>query len=121
MPTPLRSAALATGFALLLAAGTGTGQEKGKSPPEAKAKKADNLPDAPKGYLPPNWKKLGLSDAQKDKITTISGQYSAEIDRLEERIRELKAKRQSEQLAVLSDEQKKRLEDIYKKKAGTDK
>ena len=119
MPTPLRFAALAAGLALLSAA-EGVTQEKGKAAPPAKVE-PKSAREPVKGYLPPNWKQLGLSNAQKDKITSIAGQYGAEIDTLEERIKELKAKKSREQLEVLSDDQKKRLEEIYKRKAGTDK
>ena len=117
MTAARRFVLLASGVALALAA-DGYTQEKGKAPPPAKA---EPNADAAKGYLPPNWKKLGLSDAQRDKIVAISGRYGAEIDQLEERIKELKAKKSREQLDVLSDAQKKALEDIYKRKAGTDK
>ena len=117
MTTPRRFALLAAGFAVLLAT-DGYTQEKGKapSPPASKETK-----EVPKGYLPANWKKLGLTDAQRDKILAISGTYGAEIDQLEERIKQLKEKKLREQHDVLTDAQKKALEDIYKRKAGTDK
>ena len=116
MTTPRRFVLLAAGFAVLFAA-NGYTQEKGKAPPAA----TKESKDLPKGYLPANWKKLGLTDAQRDKILAISGTYSAEIDQLEERIKQLKEKKTREQLDVLTDAQKKALEDIYKRKAGTDK
>lgn len=92
--------------------GVGIGQD---SP----AKKDDpKEPLKAKGYLPMNWKDLGLTDEQRQKVYTIQNKYGTEIDKLEVQIKELKAKMGKERLEVLSAEQKKRLEDIYKSKIG---
>jgi Spy/CpxP family protein refolding chaperone len=74
-------------------------------------KKDDAGPKA-KGFLPMNWGKIGLTDNQKQEIYTIQGKYNAEIDKLEAKIRELKGARDKEMKAVLTPEQKKRLEEI---------
>lgn len=74
-------------------------------------KKDDPVPKA-KGFLPMNWGKLGLTDAQKQDVYTIQGKYNTEIDKLDAKIRELKAARDKEMKAVLTPEQKKRLEEI---------
>lgn len=114
---PLRLVVLASALVAVITTDAAT-QEKGQPESNPKAGvKADSI----KGYLPPNWKKLGLSDVQRDKITAIAGQYSAQIDALEERIQELKAQKMRKQLEILTPDQKKALEDIYKRKAGTDK
>ncbi len=79
-----------------------TGQDKKTSDPPAKFK----------GVLPPNWKKIGLTDAQVQEVYKVQGKYNEEIDKLEAKIKELKATRDKEMKAVLTAEQKKRLEDI---------
>lgn len=65
-----------------------------------------------KGFLPMNWGKIGLSDDQKQTIYKIQNKYGDEIDKLEAKIKELKSTRDKEMKAVLTAEQKKRLEDI---------
>jgi Spy/CpxP family protein refolding chaperone len=65
-----------------------------------------------KGVLPPNWGKLGLTEAQRQEIYKIQAKYNKEIDALEAKIKELKAARAKEERAVLTPEQKKRLEEL---------
>jgi len=74
-----------------------------------------------KGQLPPNWKNLGLTDEQTQKVYKLQARYNEDIDKLEEQIKALKEKMIKERLTILTVEQKKRLEDILKEKAGTDK
>lgn len=74
-----------------------------------------------KGQLPPNWKNLGLTDEQTQKVYKLQAKFNEDIDKLEEQIKALKEKMSKERLTVLTTEQKKRLEDILKEKAGTDK
>jgi hypothetical protein len=74
--------------------------------------KGDEPPAKIKGVLPMNWGKIGLSEEQKQTIYRIQGKYGAEIDKLEAKIKELKATRDKEMKAVLTPEQKKRLEEI---------
>ena len=74
-----------------------------------------------KGQLPPNWKQLGLTDEQVQKVYKIQSKYNEDIDKLEAEIKELKAKMSKERSEVLTAEQKKRLEDILKTKSGADK
>ncbi len=87
----------------------------------------DAKKDAPKeepkakGYLPPNWKKLGLSEMQVQSVYKIQNKHGEEIEKLEAKIRQLKATRDKELLDVLTADQKKTLEGILKAKAGTDK
>ena len=62
--------------------------------------------------LPANYGKLGLTDAQKDKVYTINDKYETQLDALEEQLKALKAKRGTEVEAVLTAEQKKILKDV---------
>ncbi|MCS6864574.1 MAG: hypothetical protein RMJ56_15815 [Gemmataceae bacterium] len=87
------------------------GQDKPPSTePKSPAKEEPSIKY--KGVLPPNWGKLGLTEAQKQEIYKIQAKYNKEIDALEAKIKELKAARAKEERAVLTPEQKKRLEEI---------
>lgn len=79
--------------------------------PAQEAKKDDPAPKA-KGFLPQNYAKLGLTDTQKQQVYDTQAKYNTEIDKLEARIKELKTARDKEVKAVLTPEQKKRLEEI---------
>ena len=89
----------------------GKGDTKAEPKVEAKAK----------GQLPPNWKQLGLTDEQTQKVYRIQQKYNEDIDKLEVQIKEMKSKMQKERSEVLTAEQKKRLEEILKTKSGADK
>lgn len=65
-----------------------------------------------KGVLPPNWKRIGLTDAQVQEVYKIQNKYNDKIDELTAKIAELKATRDKEMKGVLTAEQKKRLDDI---------
>ena len=84
-------------------------------------KAADKPEGKAKGQLPPNWKNLGLTDEQTQKVYKLQAKYNEDIDKLEEQIKAMKEKMSKERLTILTVEQKKRLEDILKEKAGTDK
>jgi hypothetical protein len=102
------------GALLVLSAGLAGQDPKKEDPKGAKVqqpKRDDPLPKA-KGILPMNWGKLGLSDDQRQTIYRIQNKYNDEIDKLEAKIKELKGTRDKEMKAVLTAEQKKRLEDI---------
>lgn len=74
--------------------------------------KKNDPPGKVKGMLPQYWGKLGLSDEQKQTIYKIQNKHDAEIDKLEAKIKELKDTRLKEMRAVLSPDQKKKLEEI---------
>ncbi len=100
--------------ALLLSGGL-VGQEKkgdGKDP-----KKDEPAPKA-KGMLPTYWGQLRLSDEQKQKVYKIQNKYADEIEKLEAKIKELKEKRDKERFDILTEGQKKQLEEIIKSKTG---
>ncbi len=65
-----------------------------------------------RGTLPANWKKIGLTDTQVQEIYKVQSKHNDEIDKLEAKIKELKTARDKEMKAVLTPEQKKRLDDI---------
>lgn len=101
-------------FAALLLTNPLAGQDgKKKDDP-----KADEPVARYKGQLPPNWKRLGLTDDQTQKVYKVQGKYNQQIERLKEQIEELKGKLAKERYEILTAEQKKRLEDLAKAKAG---
>jgi hypothetical protein len=83
------------------------GQEPKKGAPQQGKK--DDPPAKVKGMLPNGWRKLGLSATQVQEVYKIQAKYNAEIDKLEEKIAELKATMAKERLAVLTPDQKKQL------------
>src|SRR5438067_10499808 len=83
----------------------------GQDPKKDDSKKSDP-PTKAKGTLPANWKKLGLNDSQVQDIYKIQSKYNEEIDKLNAKIRELRESRDREMRAVLTADQKKRLEEI---------
>lgn len=111
--------ALLLGGLLVLSADGLVGQEKKEDP---KAKK-DEPAGKVKGQLPPNYKKLGLSDAQVQEIYKLQAKYAAELAALKAKEDEVKAARDKEVRAVLTPDQKKRLEEIQtgKDKGKSDK
>jgi Spy/CpxP family protein refolding chaperone len=94
-----RSVAVFTLFALATA-GITTAQDKGKA----------------KGQLPTGWSKLGLSEEQKNKVYDIHTKHHTKIEDLKKQIKDEEEKMRKEQLAVLTPDQKKKLEDAMKSK-----
>lgn len=103
-----RLCALALFVTMIVLSGGLVAQEAKKEDP----KKKDDAPVKAKGTLPANWKKLGLSDAQVQDIYKIQAKHNEEIDKLDAKIKELKGTRDKEMKAVLTADQKKRLEEI---------
>jgi peptidoglycan hydrolase CwlO-like protein len=77
-----------------------------------KEQKKDEPATKYKGQLPANWKKIGLSDEQVQSVYKVQSKYNEEIDKLDAKIKELKAAMDKERRAILTAEQKKRLEEI---------
>ncbi len=69
-----------------------------------------------RGQLPPNFKKLGLSDDQTAKIRDIHSSYRAKIADLEQKLRDLRKQELAEELGVLTDAQKERLKELAQEK-----
>lgn len=98
--------ALGLGMALLIAGDYGWAQD-GKD-----AKKEETPPQRLRGQLPPNYRKLGLSDEQVQKIYRIQADYQAKVKELEEQIKKLKSQEKSEIEKVLTKAQRDRLKEI---------
>jgi Spy/CpxP family protein refolding chaperone len=84
-------------------------------------KKTDDKKDPPtklKGQLPPNWKKLGLTDAQVQQVYKIQADYDVKINALQEQIKKLKGEEKGELMKVLTEAQKARLKEITEGKGG---
>lgn len=106
-----RAGFLALVAGLVVLSGGIVGQDN-KAKVEKQDEKKAEPPARVKGVLPPYWKKLGLSDAQVQDIYKVQNKYDAEIDKLQAKIDELKANRTKDMKAVLTAEQKKRLDEI---------
>jgi hypothetical protein len=65
-----------------------------------------------KGQLPRNWSKLGLSADQKAAIYKTMSKYKEEIDKLTEKVKDLRSEELREMVKLLSPEQKKKLEEL---------
>lgn len=100
---------------LLVASGGLVGQDKKDDP---KAARKDDAPAKVKGTLPAGWGKIGLTDDQKQEVYKIQAKYGAEIDKLEAKIKELKAGQMKEMKGVLNADQKKALQDLAASKGG---
>ena len=97
---------------LIVLSGGLVGQDKKtKEEPKSTVKK-DEPPKKFKGRLPANWKKLGLTDVQVQAVYKVQNKYKDEIAKLRAKITELEQARDKEQLAVLTPQQKKRLDEL---------
>lgn len=92
-----------------LAAWSQDSTKASKAPTKAAAGAEEKKPT---NRLPSNYGKLGLTDAQKDKVYAVQDKYDKQLDDLEAQIKALKNKRDDEIEAVLSAEQKKILKDL---------
>lgn len=88
----------------------GLSQEKPTA--ETKAKPPAKGEDKLKGRLPNNYGKIDLTMAQRDKIYAIQNGYDAQLDALKEQMKQLVAKRDADIDAVLTAEQKSKLESL---------
>ena len=137
-----RATSFLLGLGLMLSVTGVTGQEKAAKKDDKKedvkkddAKKDDAKKDDAKmpakgkdgkdgtskgrGQLPTYWGQLGLTDLQKQNVYKIQGKHNEESDKLELQIKEMKVKMVEERGKILTVEQKARLEEILKTKAGT--
>lgn len=114
----MRKSRIASGVMMLLVCFSMAGWSQDAAKPATKAapdkgaaaeKKEDKKPV---NRLPANYGKLGLTDAQRDKVYAINDKFEPQLDALEEQLKALRAKRTSETEAVLTVEQKKILKDI---------
>ena len=65
-----------------------------------------------KGTLPDNWGKLDLSADQKAAIYKIQGKFREDIAKMQAAIKEKQAEQLREMVKLLTDEQKKKLQDL---------
>lgn len=86
--------------AMFVLSGGLVGQEKKDDPKKAK------------GMLPPNWTKLGLSDDQKQQVYKVQAKYAIDIKKLKDQIEDLESAKLKDMRAVLTADQKKKLEEI---------
>jgi len=66
----------------------------------------------PRGRVPNHYGKLGLSPKQKETIYGIQSKYRDQIEALEKQLAELEQQEDEEVEAVLTDDQKTRLQEI---------
>ena len=85
-------------------------KDKGKSTKEDKITKDDKTPVKVRGQLPPYFKKLGLSDDQRQKVLTLRASYKEKVDALRKKIDQLKAEEKEAVEKVLTADQLKRLQ-----------
>jgi cell division protein ZapA (FtsZ GTPase activity inhibitor) len=83
------------------------GQEKTANPKGAPAKVAKK----PAGRLPAYYGKVGVSSEQRKKIYSIQAAYKKQIADLQKQIDELKGKQNTEVAAVLTSDQKNKLDE----------
>ena len=69
-------------------------------------------PAKPRGRVPANYGQLELSEEQKNKIYDVQGKYKEQIDELNQKLRDLRAKELQEIQEVLTPDQKKKLAEI---------
>ena len=65
-----------------------------------------------KGQLPQNWSKLNLTAAQKEEVYKLNRDYKEKTDKLNEEIKQLNEELTRKRVAVLTDEQRKKLIDL---------
>src|SRR5262245_36160836 len=100
--------------AMLLLGSGSLGQDKDKG-------KKDDQKEPPvklKGQLPPNWKKLCLTEDQVQRVYKVQADYDAKIAALEQQIKKLKQDEKSDLMKVLTEAQKARLKEITEGKGG---
>jgi Spy/CpxP family protein refolding chaperone len=69
------------------------------------------------GRLPNNFGKVGLTDAQKQKIYGLQAKYSDQIDALVKQVEDLRQKRDTEIEGVLTADQKAKLKGLLEEAA----
>jgi trehalose/maltose hydrolase-like predicted phosphorylase len=62
-----------------------------------------------KGQLPQGWSKLNLTAAQKEEVYKLNAEHKVAVDKLKEEIAKLDAELVKKRLAVLTEEQRKKL------------
>ena len=68
--------------------------------------------------LPFYWAQIGLGDAQRKEIYSVQAKYDVQIAELEAKINALKEEMAKERMNLLSESQKKKLEEIVRRKVN---
>lgn len=101
------AASLALALGTQLSVESTIGQEKAASKPTP-----TKVAKKPAGRLPAHYGKLGISSEQRSKIYGVQATYKKQIADLQKQIDGLKAKQDTEVQAVLTADQKKKLDEI---------
>ena len=106
------AAVLASAAALMIVSGSLPSiAQEANAPVQAKAKKAAKKAPDPTRRVPPYFGQLGLTDAQRESIYGIRAKHQPKIDALEKQLEDLREQTLKECEAVLTDAQKKLLEE----------
>jgi Spy/CpxP family protein refolding chaperone len=100
-------ARLVAALLILGLVGFAASQEKDKD-----KKKSEDKPTKLKGFLPPNFKKLGLTDKQVQEIYKVQAEYKDRIDDLKAKMKKLQEAQKEAIEKVLTPEQRQRLKEI---------
>jgi hypothetical protein len=65
-----------------------------------------------KGQLPTGWSKLNLSASQKEDVYKLNKEYKEKVDKLNAEIKQLNEELARKRVAILTDEQRKKLIDL---------
>jgi hypothetical protein len=86
-------------------------------------KKGDDKDSPPvtviRGNLPQHFKRLGLSDSQKNQMLRVLAKYHGKIGEMEQKIKELKAEEKEEMEKLLTDSQRTRLRELRSGEGST--
>lgn len=102
----------------VLVVSVGQSQDKGNDAPKTPARatkepaeksKSKVATKETKHRLPRYYAKLGLTDAQREKIYGAQDKYAAEIDKLEKQLADAKSKQEADCRKILNADQKKQL------------
>jgi hypothetical protein len=107
------AAVLASAAAMMIVSGSLPliAQETGNAQVQAKAKRAGKRAFDPTRRVPDYFGQLGLSDAQKESIYKIRATHQPKIDAMEKQLEQLRGQMIKECETVLTDAQKKLLEE----------
>jgi hypothetical protein len=105
---------------LVVSIGQSDDKEKSGGKPAAKVSKESAAKSADKGTagakegkrrLPRYYGRLGLSEAQREKIYDVQSKYESDIDKVEKQLADLKSRQEADCRKVLNADQKKQLAD----------
>ncbi len=71
-----------------------------------------------RGFLPAHYGKLGMSDAQKEKVYAIQESYVGQIEKLQKQIEQIELKREAEIATLLTPGQQLRLQELREESAN---